>query len=186
MSEPIPPAPRPGRAPKPRVRGFLAVLGAVGAAIVAGLLSQGDDGDSSASPAPTFSMGTYAPSTDTPYPNDPYSNDPYSSDPYATATDDPMATPSSPAPSPYEQGTCLNGTLPDSETAQEVSGVDEVSCSASDAHYRVIQTIPLTSDLSQCKNNSQTQYAFSYRYTLNGSTVNEYVYCLVGLGSYAR
>ncbi|MFJ4218038.1 hypothetical protein ACIP27_35685, partial [Streptomyces hydrogenans] len=28
-----------------------------------------------------------------------------------------------------------------------VSGVEEVSCSASDAHYKVIQTFPFTSDM---------------------------------------
>ncbi|WP_250288249.1 LppU/SCO3897 family protein [Streptomyces atroolivaceus] len=101
----------------------------------------------------------------------------YTEDPYGTASE---------APDPYESGTCLNGALPDSTTAQEVSGVDEVSCSASDAHYQVIETIPLTSDMSRCDANSRTQYAFSYRYTLNGATINEYVYCLIGLGSYAR
>ncbi|MGW0907470.1 LppU/SCO3897 family protein [Streptomyces sp. NPDC002853] len=59
-------------------------------------------------------------------------------------------------------------------------------CSASDAHYEVIQTIPMTSEMSRCNDNPKTQYAFSYRYTLNGSTINEHVYCLIGLGSYAR
>ncbi|MFH8729227.1 LppU/SCO3897 family protein [Streptomyces termitum] len=95
-------------------------------------------------------------------------------------------TPTREEPDPYEKGTCLNGTLPDSETAQSVSGVDEVSCSAADAHYKVIQTFPFTSDMNKCGANPKTQYAFSHRYTMNGTTVNEYVYCLVGLGSYAR
>jgi len=46
--------------------------------------------------------------------------------------------------------------------------------------------IPLTSDMSRCDSNSRTQYAFSYTYTLNGTPINQYVYCLIGLGSYAR
>ncbi|MEG3628911.1 LppU/SCO3897 family protein [Streptomyces poriticola] len=110
---------------------------------------------------------------------------PYSPSPYTPESSDPYASPSEP-PDPYESGTCLNGSLPTSTTAQEVDDVDEVSCSASDAHYKVIETIPLTSDLSRCEDNPRTQYAFSSRYTLNGATINEYVYCLIGLGSYAR
>ncbi|WP_409475127.1 LppU/SCO3897 family protein [Streptomyces sp. HC307] len=90
------------------------------------------------------------------------------------------------APDSCESGTRLNGTLPNSTTAQEVSGVEEVSCSASDAHYQVIETIPFTSDMSRCNNNPRTEYAFSSRYTLNGATINEHVYCLIGLGSYAQ
>ncbi|AZM54621.1 hypothetical protein DMA15_20375 [Streptomyces sp. WAC 01529] len=149
------------------------MLGVAGAVLIATLvLNQGDDDDTASSTPPThatpsaLSETTYEPPTAAPTPS--------------------AAAPTSAPPTPYTSGTCLNGTLPDSETAQEVSGVEEVSCSASDAHYRVIQTIPLTSDLSRCKDNPKTQYAFSYRYTLNGSTINEYVYCLVGLGSYAR
>ncbi|WP_369144802.1 hypothetical protein [Streptomyces sp. R44] len=98
----------------------------------------------------------------------------------------PVATPTEEEPDPYEKGTCLNGTLPNSETAQSVSGVEEVSCSASDAHYKVIQTFPFTSDMNNCNANPKTEYAFSHRYTMNGTTISEYVYCLVGLGSYAR
>ncbi|MEV8018889.1 hypothetical protein AB0O76_21625 [Streptomyces sp. NPDC086554] len=186
MSEPIPPAPRPAAAPGSTARGCLAALGVVGAVLlVILLLNQGDGDDSTATPDPTTTTPTYS--------SDPYeTDDPYGSDdPYDSATD-PAATPTSPttptseAPTPYDSGTCLNGTLPNSETAQEVSDVDEVSCSASDAHYRVIESIPMTSDLSACNDNSQTQYAFSSRYTLNGTTINEYVYCLVGIGSYAR
>ncbi|MBX7547081.1 hypothetical protein [Streptomyces sp. NPDC004232] len=140
----------------------------------------GSSDDAGSSPSPyTPTSAPYTPS------GDPYTGDPYtpSSDPYASG--DPYSSPS-PEPSPYTSGTCLNGTLPDSTTAQSVSGVEEVSCSASDAHYQVIETIPLTTDLSRCNDNSRTQYAFSYRYTWNGATINSYVYCLVGLGSYAR
>ncbi|MEU4999768.1 hypothetical protein [Streptomyces sp. NPDC021622] len=192
MPEPIPPTPRPAAAPGSTARGCLAVLGVVGAVLlVILLLNQGDGDDSTAAPDPTTSYGTYDPSTSTPtYSNDPYeTDDPYdgATDPTATATDpmDPTSPPSE-SPTPYDSGTCLNGTLPNSETAQEVSDIDEVSCSASDAHYRVIESIPMTSDLGACNDNSQTQYAFSSRYTLNGTTINEYVYCLVGIGSYAR
>ncbi|MEU5806913.1 hypothetical protein [Streptomyces sp. NPDC047718] len=98
----------------------------------------------------------------------------------------PSPIPSVPDPSPYDEGTCLNGTLPDSTTATRVNNVDEVSCSASDAHYRVIQRFSFTSDMSRCDANPKTQYAFSHRYTRNGVPINEYVYCLVGIGSYAR
>ncbi|MFI1659677.1 hypothetical protein ACH4ZU_32905 [Streptomyces sp. NPDC020472] len=98
----------------------------------------------------------------------------------------PTATPTEEEPDPYANGTCLNGTLPNSETAQSVSGVEEVSCSASDAHYKVIQTFPFTSDMNRCNSNPRTEYAFSHRYTMNGTTISQYVYCLVGLGSYAR
>ncbi|MFE2286310.1 hypothetical protein ACFXDJ_19350 [Streptomyces sp. NPDC059443] len=98
----------------------------------------------------------------------------------------PAPAPSQADPTPFNRGTCLNGSLPDSTTAQKVTGVEEVSCSASDAHYRVIESIPLTSDLNRCNGNPKTEYAFSYRYTLNGAPINQYVYCLVGIGSYAR
>ena len=139
--------------------------------------SSGSSADGAdASPSISYS-GTYEPMT-----SDPYTSEP-TSDPYGSAA--PYSSPT-PEPSPYTSGTCLNGTLPDSTTAQSVSGVEEVYCSAADAQYKVIETIPLTNDLNRCNSNSQTQYAFSYRYTINGATVNSYVYCLVGLGSYAR
>ncbi|MER6028573.1 hypothetical protein [Streptomyces sp. NPDC001851] len=176
----------------------LGVLGVV-AVVVLLLVLVNRGGGSDDSSGDTLSSSPYSPSyptataTDEPYTGDPYTGDPYtgapgtggtySSDPYRTG--DPYGTPS-PDPSPYTSGTCLDGTLPDSTTAQSVSGVDEVSCSASDAHYKVIETIPLTSDMSRCNDNPRTQYAFSSRYTINGATINEYVYCLVGLGSYAR
>lgn len=174
----------------------LGVLGVIAAVVLLLVLtnhgggSSGSSDDAAGSPyspsAPSYPTAT---ATDEPYTGDPYSStpdtgEPYSSDPYGTG--DPYNDSPSPDPSPYTSGTCLNGTLPDSTTAQSVSGVEEVSCSASDAHYKVIETIPLTSDMSRCNDNSRTQYAFSSRYTINGATVNEYVYCLVGLGSYAR
>ncbi|MFE0245987.1 hypothetical protein ACFWZ0_16535 [[Kitasatospora] papulosa] len=156
---------------------FLGVAAVIGAVVLPGVIGAEDKDSSAGSPA---ASSTYDISSEDPYAEqteDPYTEDPFAEDPYDSGEE---------APDPYESGTCLNGTLPDSTTAQEVSGVDEVSCSASDAHYQVIQTIPLTSDMSRCDANSATQYAFSYRYTLDGATLNEYVYCLIGLGSYAR
>ncbi|MFD7575309.1 hypothetical protein ACFV6U_33130 [Streptomyces sp. NPDC059810] len=146
----------------------LAVLGA----IVAGAYLLNDDKDDRAGstgpgPIPTFS-----------YPPPPT----FDVDGTPTAG----TTPTEEEPDPYEKGTCLNGSLPDSTTAQSVSGVDEVPCSASDAHYKVIQTFPFTSDMNRCNANPKTQYAFSHRYTMNGAVVSQYVYCLIGLGSYAR
>lgn len=96
---------------------------------------------------------------------------------------------SSPAPTTaptFTTGTCLDGTIPDSSVAVEVTDVNVVDCSSSDAHYRVIQTFPGTTDLSMCDNNPQTQYEFSEEDTLNGIPTDQFVYCLVGLGSYAR
>ncbi|MGW1283561.1 LppU/SCO3897 family protein [Streptomyces sp. NPDC002586] len=189
----------------PEKKQGLACLGVLGVIAVVVLLlvfvnrgggSSDVSGDTAASPSYPTATATGEPYTSDPYTSEPSTGDPYSSysstpdtsapyssDPYGTGN--PYDTPS-PDPSPYTSGTCLNGTLPDSTTAQSVSGVDEVSCSASDAHYQVIETIPLTSDMSRCNDNPRTQYAFSSRYTINGSTINEYVYCLVGLGSYAR
>ncbi|WBO64570.1 LppU/SCO3897 family protein [Streptomyces camelliae] len=180
-----PQSPQPSPPPKQGVA-CLGVLGVVALVVILLVVVNHSGGggsssdDAGASPSVSYS-GTYEPLTPS---SAPYTSDPYaSSDPYESS--DPYSSPS-PEPSPYTSGTCLNGTLPDSTTAQSVSGVEEVSCSASDAHYEVIESIPLTSDMSRCNDNPRTQYAFSSRYTINGATVNEYVYCLVGLGSYAR
>ncbi|NGO79860.1 hypothetical protein G6045_30000 [Streptomyces sp. YC504] len=158
-------------APSAGSRAKAGVIKVVLAAAVAGVLflvmNLGDDDDSknTGSGSPTTSAST----------------------PAASAPPTDAASPSeSPAPDPYDQGTCLNGTLPDSETAQEVNDVEEVDCSASDAHYKVIQTFPMTSDLNECNANPKTQYAFSSQYTMNGAVISEYVYCLEGIGSYAR
>lgn len=165
-------------------KGGIACLGVLGVAVAIVLLlvlvnRGGDDDSSSGDYANGSSYSPSAPATT----YDPYTRDPATGDPYASSDPNGGATEE---PSPFTSGTCLNGTLPDSTTAQEVSGVEEVSCSASDAHYKVIETIPFSSDMSRCNSNPRTQYAFSYRYTLNGAAVNQYVYCLVGLGSYAR
>ncbi|MFF9496822.1 LppU/SCO3897 family protein [Streptomyces flaveolus] len=163
----------------------VAVAAALLTLSVTGCGSTEDDAPGAARPVSSTpsETATEDPYTEDPATEDPYTEDPVDDDPYTD--DDPYATESA-APDPFDSGTCLNGTLPDSTTAQEVDDVEEVDCSASDAHYQVIQTFPMTSDLSQCNSNSRTEYAFSYRYTLNGAAINEYVYCLVGLGSYAR
>ncbi|MCX4539746.1 hypothetical protein [Streptomyces sp. NBC_01565] len=183
----------PGANGTPGARGCLVAV-AVVAAVIVGLvlLNSGNDDDTTASgsPAPSPSdtpsyTPSYTPPSSAPAP--PQSAAPTTpADPSTEAAAPPAASPSEAAPSPFDRGTCLNGRLPDSTTAQTVTGVSEVSCSASDAHYKVIQSIPLTSDLNRCNDNPKTQYAFSYRYTRNGIPVNEYVYCLVGIGSYAR
>ncbi|MBW5482514.1 LppU/SCO3897 family protein [Streptomyces bambusae] len=167
-------------------RGCLIAAGVVAAALVAlALFDSGDDSRSTTSaPTPSSSYsGTYSPAPATPEP------DATSDAPQDTSTSsapEPVATPSETAPSPFDRGTCLGGELPDSTTAQRVTGVEEVPCSASDAHYRVIESIPGTSDLNSCDDNSDTEYAFSYCYTRNGIPINQYVYCLVGIGPYAR
>lgn len=97
-------------------------------------------------------------------------------------------TPEPPEPSPFDKGTCLNGKLPDSTVSTKVYNVEEVPCSAPDAHYRVIQRFQGTTDMNLCDANPRTEYAFSHSYTLGGVPIKdkEYVYCLVGLGSHAR
>ncbi|MFF4320922.1 hypothetical protein [Streptomyces sp. NPDC001568] len=176
--------------------GCLVALGVAAAVAVAFfMVNTGDDGSddkastaagSSQSPSADQYSPSYAPAPthmateSTPSQSAAPAPDPTTSAPYYPVT------PSAEAPTPFDRGTCLNGELPDSTTAQRVTGVDEVPCSASDAHYRVIESIPFTSDMDRCNTNSKTEYAFSYRYTMGGSVLNEYVYCLVGIGSYSR
>lgn len=191
MATPGQPGPGSGPGSRPGstsgARGCLVALGVVvalvvGAVVLTNLNDNDEDGPEAAPrPAPSFSAWspdpTPPPAVSTPTPPE--------TSPETPA--DTVPTPSEePAPTPFDRGTCLNGTLPDSTTAQRVTGVEEVSCSASDAHYRVIESIPLTSDLDRCNDNPKTEYAFSYRYTRNGIPINEYVYCLVGIGSYGR
>ncbi|MFB7171174.1 hypothetical protein ACFCYM_10175 [Streptomyces sp. NPDC056254] len=173
-------------APAPQTgggRGCLAGL-AVAAVLVIGffVLSDGDDG-SDAKPS-ADSTPTWSPSPPSPSPPE-ASETAYASEPSAETSIEPSPEPS-PEPTPFDRGTCLNGQLPDSTTPRSVSGVEEVPCSASDAHYRVIESIPGTSDLNSCNDNPKTQYAFSYRYMRGSLVLNQYVYCLVGIGSYAR
>ncbi|WP_418957603.1 LppU/SCO3897 family protein [Streptomyces tritici] len=154
--------------------GGLVTLGVVGAVIATLVLTAGGEDGTEPTAGPAYGS-SYDPSPSYGSSYEP-SYDPEPSE--QPTTEEP--------PDPFDTGTCLNGRLPDSETAQTVSDVEEVSCNAADAHYKVIQTFPFTSDMNRCRSNPRTQYAFSYRYTMNGATINEYVYCLVGLGSYAR
>ncbi|MEU9030295.1 hypothetical protein AB0D46_22760 [Streptomyces sp. NPDC048383] len=188
-------------APAKNVRaGILGALGLIAAFAVVVLLVNNDDdsrntansndkASASASPSDTPVPGQYSPPA-TPAPT--YMATESTPSQSAAPAPDPTpsaaypVTPTSEAPTPFDRGTCLNGQLPDSTTAQRVTDVNEVPCTASDAHYRVIESIPFTSDMDRCNTNSKTEYAFSYRYTLGGSVLNEYVYCLVGIGSYSR
>ncbi|MFB6481557.1 hypothetical protein ACFCXF_31970 [Streptomyces virginiae] len=170
-------------------RGGLVAL-AVIAALALGffLLSDGDDdradGRTSAEATPTWSP-SWTPSW-TPSPSYSPDDSPAAGSSTPDAATAPYSPEASPEPSPFDRGTCLNGQLPDSTTPRSVSGVSEVPCSASDAHYRVIESIPGTSDMDSCNDNPKTQYAFSYRYMRGSLVLNQYVYCLVGIGSYAR
>lgn len=189
-----PPAPqRQGGGGKPAAVGCLVAGGLIAAALIGIIaIGSGDDSDSKASGSrtPTYSAGpepSY--SSHSPSYSPSYSPSGVPASPTYRATPEPTEEPEpteAAAPTPYDKGTCLNGTLPDSTTAQRVDDVEEVPCSASDAHYRVIGSIPMTSDMDRCDAYPKTEYAFSHRYTLNGAVINEYVYCLVGLGSYAR
>ncbi|MBT2452003.1 hypothetical protein J7F03_34090 [Streptomyces sp. ISL-43] len=180
-------SPAPPAAPRASgARGCLVAAGVLAAvAVVALVLSRGDgggDGEDTAAPPPAPSLSAWSPT-----PTPPAAGAPEPADTAPAVVPEPvLPSTEAPAPTPFDRGTCLNGELPDSTTAQRVTGVEEVSCSASDAHYRVIESIPMTSDLDRCNDNPKTQYAFSYRYTRNGVPINQYVYCLVGIGSYAR
>ncbi|MCC9305825.1 hypothetical protein LN042_01655 [Kitasatospora sp. RB6PN24] len=122
--------------------------------------------DSATTPAPD--------DTDTALPTDP--------DTYQPPTTDPT----SPSESPFTDGSCLSGTLPDSTTAQPVTDVNVVDCGSSDAHYKIIHTFPFSDDLHQCDSVSGTEYMFSETRTWGGATLMSTVYCVKGLGSYSR
>ncbi|MFB7788399.1 hypothetical protein ACFC1D_37520 [Streptomyces vinaceus] len=189
VAAPAVPGQRPSRSGG--TAGCLAVLAAIATVIIAAVaLNSGDDGKgtaASSSPTPTYSSWSPTPlPTGTSYTSGTSTGTGSSSGSGSVPYPSTAPTAAAPAPSPFDAGTCLNGQLPDSTTAQRVEDVNEVSCSASDAHYKVIQRFGFTSDLHSCDANPRTEYAFSYRYTLNGTPINQYVYCLVGLGSYAR
>ncbi|MFD8794920.1 LppU/SCO3897 family protein [Streptomyces vinaceus] len=189
VATPAVPGQRPSRSGG--TAGCLAVLAAIATVIIAAVaLNSGDDGKgtaASSSPTPTYSSWSPTPlPTGTSYTSGTSTGTGSSSGSGSVPYPSTAPTAAAPAPSPFDAGTCLNGQLPDSTTAQRVEDVNEVSCSASDAHYKVIQRFGFTSDLHSCDANPRTEYAFSYRYTLNGTPINQYVYCLVGLGSYAR
>ena len=122
---------------------------------------------------------------------DPYdTDDPYDTyDPYDT--DDPYDDggglyPTLPNATPYAADTCFNGPRITSTTPIDVYNMDEVSCSASDAHYKVVKTILESTDLDDCEDVDNAEYAFSETDTDGyGVTTWSAVYCLKGLGSYA-
>ncbi|MFH7595055.1 hypothetical protein WDV06_08085 [Streptomyces racemochromogenes] len=183
---PVTVQPSPSPSGKSGAVGCLLALGVIVAVVVGIAVASSDDDarpTASASATPSSTYSPYTPPTYSPPDRTP---DPATAPAGAPTYELPSPSPTSEAPRPFEEGTCLNGQLPDSTTATRVTGVHEVSCKADDAHYRVIQRFPGTSDMSRCDQNSDTEYGFSYRYTINGSVINEYVYCLVGLGSYAR
>ncbi|KIF06626.1 hypothetical protein PL81_06475 [Streptomyces sp. RSD-27] len=166
--------------------GCLLALG-VGAALIIGIAVASGSEDNSRPTGGASPSSSYTPYTPpTPYSPPSSTYRPTTGPSTAPTYEPPAPSPTTEAPRPFDEGTCLNGQLPDSTTATRVTGVHEVPCSADDAHYRVVQRFPGTSDMSRCDQNSATEYGFSYRYTINGSVLNEYVYCLVGLGSYAR
>ncbi|MCX5199063.1 hypothetical protein OOK31_35135 [Streptomyces sp. NBC_00249] len=188
------PAPgAPGTPSKSSPLGCLVAVGILAAVVIAFVAMDNDDSEDttgsaskSTTPTPTATAYTYAPPT---YAPPTYVPPTYSKPTQPARTPDtsaPAAAPTFVEPSPYDRGTCLNGQLPDSETAQRVSNIDEVPCSASDAHYKVIETFPGTIDMEKCKDNPRTEYSFSAKYTYGSTVTRQYVYCLVGLGSYAR
>jgi hypothetical protein len=91
-----------------------------------------------------------------------------------------------PTPDGFTAGTCLTGRIPNSTVPVPAIGVTRVACSSKKAHYKVIKTYLGTSDMRRCDAVSRTQYAFSETRTRNGVPVHQYVYCLIGLGKYAR
>jgi hypothetical protein len=162
-SAPAPPAPR-----RSGPLGCLVGLAVAAVVIIAATaLADGDDGSDSAAPSPTYSR---------------YSPSPRPALPTGAATLLPTAE-----PSPYDPGTCLTGTLPNATTPTRVDDdVREVPCSASGAHYRVIERFNGTTEMNRCNGNPRTEYRFSARYSRGATVTSQYVYCLVGIGSYAR
>jgi hypothetical protein len=142
--------------------------------------SHADPGYTPAPVATDTTDSATTPSTDDP------NDTPTAADTYQPPVTDPTTADDTPTMHPYETGTCLNGTLPDSTSAQAVSNVNVVDCGASDAHYKVIQSFFGTDDLHRCDGNSESQYSFSDVETWGGATLSSVVYCVVGLGSYAR
>jgi len=170
------------RGPDRRKRGFtLPVAVAVAVAVSAGAIAVSSIiYEDSPDPAPLMVSGTAEPTTSS-------STWPQLS---STTTPPPVRPTIPPAPPPtttashFEVGICLTGTLPNSPVPVPVHDVSEVPCFSSEAHYKVIQSFPGTTDMARCDANPRTQYAFSSETTL-GTTTIRYVYCLVGLAQYA-
>ncbi|PNE34441.1 hypothetical protein AF335_07560 [Streptomyces eurocidicus] len=155
---------------------------AVLVAVVGGLVVLNDhDGRSSSAGAPAASATPFRPDgTGAPTPSVPPA-------PAAGVPAIPSVPSLAPPPSPHDSGTCLDGEAPPrSATAVSVDPFHVVGCSSSRAHYRVIRTFHGTEDLDMCKGVEDTQYSYSSSSSRGGRTLWRVVYCLVGLGSYAR
>lgn len=161
---------------------------AVLVAVVVGFVALNDHDDrSSAAGAPAASATPFRPDgTATPTPSAPTPSVP--PEPAAGVPAPVPSVPSlAPPPSPHDSGTCLDGEAPPrSTTAVSVDPFRVVGCSSSRAHYRVIRTFHGTEDLDMCKSVEDTQYSYSSSSSRGGRTLWRVVYCLVGLGSYAR
>lgn len=86
---------------------------------------------------------------------------------------------------PRTPGLCFGGKIPELGVAVPGSVLPEVDCGSPDAHYRTESTYPGTTDLSLCTDLAKTRYAYAET-RIRGSLVTRTVYCLVGLGPYAR
>ncbi|MFE5871849.1 hypothetical protein ACFQ6V_24845 [Streptomyces roseifaciens] len=165
----------------PKLIGLAAAAGVIAALVV---LSDRDDRSSSAdSPPPAASSSASGASAGrTPF----GSPTPYGGGAPTPHRSLPALEPPAPA-RPHELGTCLDGeSVPPSAGTVSVDPFRVVSCSSSKAHYRVVETFHGTRDRSKCKSVAESQYAYSSWSSRGGHTLWEAVYCLVGLGSYAR
>lgn len=88
-------------------------------------------------------------------------------------------------PTGYLNGSCLTGDIPEIAIPVPANDVFEVDCASPDAHYQVIQVFPGTDDMTRCDANPDTRYSYSETTTMNGVPVNQFVYCMIGLGPYA-
>jgi DnaJ C terminal domain len=168
-----------------QAKGFIAGIATL--ITIFGLAMAAPDGRSAAIvPTPTPTPTPYVPSV-SPTPTGETPPDTEDPSPYVP----PIAEPTEPIEEtdpPYGIDTCLSGTLPHSRVPVHVHGVEEVPCSSFNAHYKVIKYYPGTSDLSRCDRVRRSRYAFSVRITsgIYGTVTTQYVYCVVGIGSYAK
>lgn len=151
-------------------------------------LSPSPAASATAATAPTDEL-TEPTDADTEFDDDTSLYDPYPDDTdsfYDDYTWDSGLYPTLPNASPYQADTCFDGPHITSTTPIDVYDMNEVSCSSSDAHYKVVKTILDSTDLDACNDVDDAEYAFSESDTDEyGVTTWNAVYCLVGLGSYA-
>ncbi|MEU1819392.1 hypothetical protein ABZ543_30055 [Streptomyces roseifaciens] len=166
----------------PKLVGLAAAAGVIAGLVV---LSDRDDRSSSAadSPQPAASSSAFG----VPEGKSPFgSPTPYGGTPPKAQRSLPALEPPAPA-RPHDLGTCLDGeSVPPSAGTVSVDPFRVVSCSSPKANYRVVETFHGTRDRSKCKSVAESQYAYSSWSSRGGHTLWEAVYCLVGLGSYAR